>query len=62
MRDGPFDARPEFRRFKEAMRGILSVSKTRLDELVEAAKEDSPRNGDPHAPGRKTSKRKRKKE
>jgi len=53
MRDGPFDATPEFKRFKEVMRGVLSVSKARLDELVKAAKEDSPRNGDPHAPGRK---------
>lgn len=58
MRDGPFDATPEFKRFKEVMRGVLSVSKKRLDELVEQAKRESPRNGNPDAPGRKKAKRK----
>lgn len=53
MRDGPFDATPEFKHFKEVMRGVLSVSKKRLDELVRASKEHSPRSGDPKAPGRK---------
>jgi len=53
MKDGPFDASPEFKHFKEVMRGVLSVSKKRLDELVERAKEKSPRNGNPNAPGQK---------
>jgi hypothetical protein len=53
MKDGPFDAKPEFKRFKDVMRGVLAVSKKRLDELVQEAKEKSPRNGNPHAPGQK---------
>jgi hypothetical protein len=53
MRDVPFDATVEFQRFKEIMRGVLSVSKVRLDELVKAAKATSPRNGNPDAPGQK---------
>jgi len=44
---------------KEVMRGVLAVPKKRLDELVARAKEESPRNGDPHAPGQKRVKRKR---
>jgi hypothetical protein len=45
------------------MRGVLAVPKARLDELVREAKEESPRHGDPHAPGQKkqVKKRKRKK-
>ena len=35
------------------MRGVIAVPKQRLDELVKEAKEDSPRKGSPHAPGRK---------
>jgi hypothetical protein len=53
MKAEPFDSTPDFQRFKQIMRGVLSVSKQRLDELVRAAKENSPRNGDPHAPGQK---------
>ena len=53
MKEPAFDKTPEFRHFKDVMQGILSVSKTRLDELVREAKENSPRKGDPHAPGQK---------
>jgi len=57
----PFDQTPEFGHFKEVMRGVLAVPKKRLDELVEAAKKSSPRNGSPNAPGRKPANRKRRK-
>jgi hypothetical protein len=53
MKADPFDSTPDFRHFKEVMSAVLAVPKTRLDELVRAAKEHSPRNGDPHAPGQK---------
>jgi len=53
MKAAPFDSTPEFQRFKDVMRGVLAVPKKRLDELVIKAKEESPRNGDPHAPGKK---------
>ena len=53
MKEPSFDSTPEFKHFTEVMRGVLSVSKERLDELVEAAKESSPRKGNPHAPGQK---------
>jgi hypothetical protein len=56
-----FDSTPEFKHFTEVMREVIAVPKARLDELVRLAKENSPRNGDPHAPGQKrTVKRKRK--
>jgi hypothetical protein len=60
MKAAPFDSTPEFQHFKDVMRGVLAVPKKRLDELVEKAKKDSPRNGDPHAPGQKRVKRKSK--
>jgi hypothetical protein len=56
MKEPTFDATPEFRHFKEVMRGVISVPKARLDELVEKAKKESPRNGDLHAPGKKRAK------
>ncbi len=55
----PFDTTPEFKHFTEVMRGVISLSKKRLDELVKASKEASPRNGDQKAPGRKRNLRKR---
>jgi hypothetical protein len=58
MKAAPFDSTPEFQHFKDVMRGVLAVPKKRLDELVQKAKEDSPRNSDPHAPGQKRVKRK----
>jgi hypothetical protein len=48
-----FEASPEFRKFKSAMRKILKVPKTELDERVRLAKETSPRLGNPNAPGRR---------
>jgi hypothetical protein len=39
------------------MRKLLAVPKKELDEMVLAAKESSPRNGNKHAPGRKRTKR-----
>ena len=53
MKAAPFDSTPEFQHFKEVMRAVLAVPKKRLDELVRKAKETSPRNGKPHAPGQK---------
>jgi hypothetical protein len=60
MKAVPFDSTPEFKRFKEVMRGILAVPKKRLDELVQEARENSPRNGDPHSPGQKPKRKSRK--
>jgi hypothetical protein len=57
MKAERFDATPEFEHFKTVMRGILAVPKKRLNELVEAAKENSPRRANPHAPGQKRIKR-----
>ncbi len=48
-----FEATPEFRKFKRAMREILKISKKDLDERVRHAKVTSPRVGNPNAPGRK---------
>jgi hypothetical protein len=60
MKAAPFDATPEFEHFKEVMRAVLVVPKSRLDKLVQIAKDNSPRNGNPHAPGQKPVRRKRK--
>lgn len=57
MKAARFDRTPEFQHFRDVMRGVLSVPKKRLDELVEAAKENSSRRGNPHAPGQKRAKR-----
>ena len=48
-----FEASPEFRKFKSAMRKILRVPKAELDKRVRVAKETSPRFGNPNAAGRK---------
>ena len=53
MKEPAFDSTPEFQHFKEVMRGVLSVPKGRLDELVERAKRESSRVGNPNAPGKK---------
>jgi len=53
MRETSFDSTPEFKHFKTAMRGVLAVNRKRLDELVRAAKVESPPNGDPDSPGKK---------
>jgi hypothetical protein len=55
MKGPAFDSTPEFQHFTEVMRGVLSVPKKRLDELVAEAKESSPRNGNRSAPGRKAA-------
>jgi hypothetical protein len=61
MKEPSFDSSPEFQHFTEVMRGVLSVPKKRLDELVAEAKETSPRNGNRNAPGRKAGTLKRRK-
>ncbi len=43
------------------MRGVLAVSKKRIDRLVAEARESSPRKGDPHAAGRKRAVRRKRK-
>jgi hypothetical protein len=53
MKAERFESTLEFAHFKTVMRGVLSVPKEKLDILVQEAKKDSPRSGDPHAPGRK---------
>jgi hypothetical protein len=57
MREPSFDSTPEFKNFKTVMRGVLAVPKERLDELVRVAKAESPRKGDPDAPGMKRVKK-----
>jgi hypothetical protein len=54
-----FDSTPQFAQFREQMRKLLTVPKTRVDELVQQAKESSPRRNNPSAPGRKRVKRSR---
>lgn len=60
MEPKEFESTPEFERFRKGMRHILAVPKKRLDELVQAEKESSPRKGNPNAPGRKSTKKRRK--
>jgi hypothetical protein len=48
-----FEATPEFARFKIGMKKLLAVPKAVLDARVKAAKEASPRLGNPKAAGRK---------
>jgi hypothetical protein len=48
-----FEATPEFAEFKATMKKILAVPKAVLDARVKAAKEASPRAGNPKAAGRK---------
>ena len=57
MKDAPFDSTPEFGQFKEQMRKLIAAPRARVDELVQHAKENSPRKNDPNAPGRKRTKR-----
>jgi hypothetical protein len=53
MKEPAFDSTPEFQHFKEVMRGVLKVSKERIDELVHQASQHSARKDNPNAPGRK---------
>jgi hypothetical protein len=55
MKEPALDSAPDFQYFKEVMRGMLKVPKTRLDELVEKAESESPRVGNSRAPGRKSA-------
>ena len=48
-----FESSPEFAVFKAGMRKLISVPKSRLDELVRKVKAESPRAGNPNAAGRK---------
>jgi hypothetical protein len=48
-----FKATPEFANFTDIMRKLLKVPKSELDDRVRAAKEASPRVGNPKAPGQK---------
>ena len=52
-----FEKTPEFGRLKSGMRLLLAVPKAKLDRLVQDAKADSPRAGNPNAPGRKRNAR-----
>jgi hypothetical protein len=61
MKPAEFEATSEFAHFKAVMKGVLAVPKAELDALVKRAKDDSPRNGDLSTPGRKPTKRKRRK-
>ncbi len=59
MEPPSFDSTPAFAHFTEQMRKLIAVPKARVDELVREAKESSPRKNNPHAPGRKRSKRRK---
>jgi hypothetical protein len=48
-----FEASPEFANFKRGMRRILAVPKSVIDARIIAAKESSPRTGNPKSAGRK---------
>lgn len=48
-----FEQSPEFANFKEGMKKLLAVPKSKLDAHVKRAKEESPRRGNPYAAGRK---------
>ena len=41
MKPEQFEATPEFVQFKEVMRGVISVSKKRLDELLKKERRSS---------------------
>jgi len=41
MKAARFDRTPEFQHFRDVMRGVLSVPKERLDELVRKSKAES---------------------
>ena len=51
-----FEATPEFAEFKERMKKLLAVPKSVLDARVKAAKQASPRAGNPKAAGRRAKK------
>jgi hypothetical protein len=53
LSDEAFVASPEFRRFRSGMKKLLKFPKSELDHRVRTAKAQSPRAGNPNAPGRK---------
>ena len=53
MKPASFDSTPAFSHFKEQMKKLLAIPKSRVDELVQRAKDSSPRKNNPSAPGRK---------
>ena len=57
MKPASFDQTPEFQHFRGVMRGVLTVPKERVDELVREAHDASPRKDNPDAPGRKSRRR-----
>jgi hypothetical protein len=57
MKAAQFETTAEFKNFKAVMRHVLAMPKAELDALVSMQKEESPRKGDPDAPGRKRTKR-----
>ena len=59
MKPASFDTTPAFQHFREVMRKLIAVPKAELDQMVQAAKDSSPRKGNPNAPGRKQTKRPR---
>lgn len=50
-----FRATSEFKKFKRIVRNLLAVPKADLDRMVHHAKRNSPRRGNPNAPGRKAT-------
>lgn len=56
MKPASFDSTPEFQHFREVMKKLITVPKAELDQLVQAAKDASPRKNNPNAPGRKRMK------
>ena len=53
LSDEAFVASPEFRRFRSGMKRLLKVPKAELDHWVRTARAESPRAGNPNAPGRR---------
>ena len=56
LKRSDFEASPEFEAFKAGMKKLLTVPKSKLDALVRKSKAESPRRGNPVAPGRKPNK------
>jgi hypothetical protein len=54
-----FTSAPEFAHFKAVMRRLVAVPKTEADKMVKAARGQSPRIGNPAAPGRKPTRKRR---
>jgi hypothetical protein len=59
MESASFDATPEFARFGEGVRKLLTFPKARLDQLVKDAANASPRKADSNSAGRKPVKKRK---